>query len=225
MNTLAPTFIANPLQNLAAWLALASIGVSLLALIGLHFLSPEYAPSWRMVSEYANGQHAWVLIVVFLGWALGSFALLTALWPIGTVSSLAKVGLVFLALAGIGQVMGAVFDINHKMHGPAAMIGIPSLCIAAVLLNMVLDKSNPSLAPAIWASHLPWISFTLMLIGFALFFSALKASGIDVSAQTEPLKALPEGVSSFVGWANRLIFLSSYLWVSWAAIKIIRAAA
>ena len=93
----------------------------------LHVLSPEFAPSWRMVSEYANGQYRWLLTLVFSAWALSSFALLAALWP-ASATTLGKVGLLFLLLAGIGQAMGALFDVNHPLHGAAAMIGIPSLC-------------------------------------------------------------------------------------------------
>jgi Protein of unknown function (DUF998) len=209
-------------QTRAAWLSLAGIGISLLALTSLHVLSMEYAPSWRMVSEYANGRHAWVLSVVFFGWALGSFALLVALWPTSVNSSLGKVGLVFLFLAGMGQVMGGIFDINHKMHGPAAMIGIPSLCIAAIVLTLALRKISSSLAPAMWVAYLPLISFALMIVGFVLFFQALKSAGVDTTSQTAPLSALPDGVTSFVGWANRLIFLSTYLWMSLVAFKTIR---
>lgn len=62
----------------AAWLAIGASVVSALALVALHFLSPQFHPSWRMVSEYANGSHRWVLTVVFLAWALGSFALAIA---------------------------------------------------------------------------------------------------------------------------------------------------
>jgi hypothetical protein len=70
---------------------------------------------------------------------------------------------------------------------------------------------------------MPWVSFALMLGAFALFFSALKAAGIDVSGQAEPLKELPSGVSGYVGWANRLLFAASYLWAALASLSIIRA--
>lgn len=41
--------------------SLLAIGMSvavLILLISLHFLSPEFSPAWRMVSEYANGKYA-----------------------------------------------------------------------------------------------------------------------------------------------------------------------
>ena len=54
----------------AAYLALGATAVSGAALLLLHGLSPEFAPSWRMVSEYANGRFPWLLTVVFAGWAI-----------------------------------------------------------------------------------------------------------------------------------------------------------
>ena len=208
----------------AAAIAISATIISLAALSLLHMVSPEFAPSWRMVSEYANGRYPWLLTLMFAGWAVSSFALLAALWPLST-TTLGKIGLVFLALAGVGQTMGALFDINHKLHGPAAMIGIPSLCIAAVLLTMALSRRADVAAPPMWSAHLPWISFALMLGALAMFMSALKSAGVDVTAQTSPLSQLPNGVSGYVGWANRLLFASTYLWAALAALSVLKARA
>jgi hypothetical protein len=206
----------------AAVVALIGVAASCASLLLLHVLSPEFAPSWRMVSEYANGGVAWLLTLVFVFWAIASFALSVALLPLWS-STLGKVGLVFLVLAGIGQTMGALFDINHRLHGPAAMIGIPSLCIAAVVLTMALARRDGVTAPPLLSAHLPWISFALMLGALALFFSALKAAGIDMSGQTGPLEKLPSGVTGYVGWANRLLFAATYLWVALAALAVLNS--
>jgi hypothetical protein len=208
----------------AAYAALGATAVSSAALLLLHGLSPELAPSWRMVSEYANGRVPWLLTVVFVGWAISSFALVAALWPL-SASTIGKAGLLFLVLAGVGQTMGALFDINHRLHGPAAMIGIPSLCVAAVLLTGAMSRHAGIDAPPAWSAHLPWISFALMLGAFALFISSLRAAGVDMSAQTGPLAALPAGVSGYVGWANRLLFAATYLWVVLASMSVLKASA
>ena len=205
----------------AAGIAIVAITISLAALALLHVLSPEYAPSWRMVSEYANGRYKWLLTIVFFGWAAGSLALMWALWPL-SATTLGKASLMFLFFASVGQVMGGAFDINHKLHGPAALIGIPSLCIAAVLATLAMAQRNDILAPPLWTAHLTWISFALMLGAFALFLSALSRAGVDLTAQAGPLVELPAGVNGYVGWANRLIFASSYLWVVLTAMAVIR---
>ena len=206
----------------AAYVAALATGASGLSLLALHVVSPEFAPSWRMVSEYANGRHAGLLTALFVGWAVSSFALMTALWPLAS-SRLGIAGLVFLAAAGVGQTMAALFDINHRLHGPAALIGIPSLCVAAVLVTMALSRRTGIEAPPLWSAHLPWISFALMLGALALFFSTLQAAGVDVSTQTEPLSQLPEGVSGYVGWANRLLFVASYAWTSLTVLSVVRS--
>jgi Protein of unknown function (DUF998) len=215
---------SNTWSSPAATIAMLAVCVSLAALLSLHFLSPEYAPSWRMVSEYANGNFPWLLTIVFVGWSASSFALIAALVPLSS-STMGKIGLAFLFLASVGQLMGAMFDINHKLHGPAAMIGIPSLCAAAVLLTLAMARRGDIAAPPAWSSHLPWISFALMLGAFALFASALSGAGIEMSAQAEPLKELPDGVSGYVGWANRLLFAASYLWTALAALAVLRLGA
>lgn len=212
----------SSLTSFAPAAALGAIVLSALALLALHVLSPEFAPSWRMVSEYANGGHGWLLSVVFFAWALGSAALTVALLPYAG-GGLVKAGLVLLALAAVGQTMGGLFDINHKLHGPAAMIGIPSLAAACVVLQIAMARVPGMAVPPTLVAHLPWISFALMIAAFFLFFTALKAAGIDPTAQTGPLSALPEGVTGYLGWANRLIFAASFLWVGWMAIGLMRS--
>lgn len=215
--------LVNGWHRSAGQLSIAATALSAVSLLLLHLFSPEFAPSWRMVSEYANGGYSWLLTVVFSGWAISSFALAAALWPL-RAGTLGKAGLLFLTLAGVGQAMGALFDLNHPFHGPAAMIGIPSLCAAAVLLTRSLAHAGLD-APPLWTAHLPWISFALMLGALGLFFSNLKAAGVDMSGQTTPLAALPEGVVGDVGWANRLLFLASYLWTARASYSVLRARA
>jgi hypothetical protein len=206
----------------AAYAALAATVVSAASLVLLHVLSPELSPSWRMVSEYAHGKFGSLLTLVFTAWAVSSFALLVALWPL-TGSKLGKIGLLMLCLGGLGQLMGGLFDIDHKLHGPAAIIGIPAMCGSTVLVTMAWARLGGIEAPPTWSAHFPWISFVLMIGGFALFFSSLKAAGIDVSGRAGPLERLPEGVWTFVGWANRLIFVSSYVWNVFAALAVVGA--
>ena len=72
---------------LAAWVAIGAAGTVLLLLAALHVLSPEFDPSFRVVSEYANGRYGWVLSLMFVAWALSSWALAIAIW-----SELERVG-------------------------------------------------------------------------------------------------------------------------------------
>ena len=223
MDTIAdPTALGRWLVP-AAVVAISATTVSAVALLVLHVVSPELSPSWRMVSEYANGRFPWLLTLVFAAWAVSSFALAAASWPLSG-STLGKLGLLFLVLAGVGQTMGGLFDINHPLHGPAALIGIPSLCVAAVLLTNAMARHAAIDAPPIWLAHLPWLSFALMLGVFVLFLSSLRAAGVDLSGQSGPLSALPAGVTGYVGWANRLLFAATYLWVVMASLSLLKTA-
>lgn len=214
--------IVNDWAAPAGQLAIAATALSAVSLLLLHPLSPDFDPSWRMVSEYANGRYSWLLAVVFSAWSISSFALLVALWPLPATTA-GRFGLFFLALAGVGQAMGALFDINHPLHGPAAMIGIPSLCIAAVLITPAVARTGAGVLP-LWTAHLPWISFALMLGTLGLFFSNLRTAGVDMAGRTTPLAALPEGVvGGYAGWANRLLFVSSYVWTALASCAVLKA--
>lgn len=50
----------------AVWVSIFAIVAAFLLLAALHLLSPEFPPSWRMVSEYAFGHYPWVLSLMFL---------------------------------------------------------------------------------------------------------------------------------------------------------------
>src|SRR5262249_24375746 len=105
-------------SSVAATVAIAATSISALALLVLHIVSPEYQPSWRMVSEYGNVHHAWLLTVMFMAWAAAYWAIAAAVGPIAP-SWLGRIGSMFLILAGIGAMMCGLFDINHRWHGLA----------------------------------------------------------------------------------------------------------
>jgi len=62
-----------------------------------------------------------------------------------------------------------------------------------------------------------------MIGAMMLFLSSLRAAGVDLSSQSEPLKELPAGVSGYVGWANRLLFAASYLWTTVSSLAVLQA--
>jgi hypothetical protein len=70
---------ATKISLLAAFSAIAAASAALLMLASLHVLSPEFSPSWRMVSEYANGRYGWVLSLMFAVWGFSSLAVAFAI--------------------------------------------------------------------------------------------------------------------------------------------------
>ncbi len=198
---------------------------TLVSLALLHILSPEFAPSWRMVSEYANGEYSWVLSMMFIFWALSSWLLAFTLWS-EVKTTAGKIGLYFLIASGLGEAMASVFDINHSLHSLAAFIGIGSLPIAALLISTSLGRTQAWSAakkPLLWSAHLTWISVVLMVATFALLISTFMQSGAEMPADSTTVTTLPDGVIALVGWANRFLILAFCAWVSitaWFATKL-----
>lgn len=216
------------MDQISSTSSLLAIGASVAVLVllaGLHFLSPEFNPAWRMVSEYANGKYAWVLSLMFFLWGAGSWALAYVLFP-HLQTTMGKIGLIFLVLAGIGEAMAAIFNINHKLHGLSAMIGIPSLAIAAMLISLSLvhtESWSMARTSLLWTANLTWVSILLMGIAFAVMMATYAQAGGDVSANAEVVTTLPKGVIALVGWANRFLIFVYCSWVitvAWLAIKL-----
>lgn len=187
------------ISPLAARLSIA-FGISTLFLLALlHLISPELDPSVRMVSEYALGNYGWVLARMFLAWTLSCIALFFAInAQVRTIGG--KIGLFFLLAAALGMGMAAFFDVRHELHGLAAAIGIPTLPIAAILINISLLR-NPAWTSSrrllLWTANPPWISLVLML---ATIFIGL-SQGLQFAI------GLP------VGWPNRLLVVAYCVWV------------
>jgi hypothetical protein len=208
----------------AAWLALVATSAALVLLGALHVLSPEFSPSWRMVSEYAFGHHARLLSLMFLCWGIGSWALAVAIWS-EVHSAAGKVGLWLLILAGIGEAMASIFDIRHEVgHGIAGLLGVIGFPIAALLLSVALGgkESWRSVRRALlWIANLSWISVVLLIVTMAVMITQLAHATGGHLPQHAP-KTLPPGVLALDGWADRLIVVSNCAWVLLAAMHAIR---
>jgi len=205
-----------------ARLAIAASTAALLLLASLHMLSPEFDPSWRMVSEYANGQYGWVLSLMFVSWAVSSWALAFAIWS-QVRTRAGQIGLVFLIAAGIGEAMASVFDINHSLHGLAAMIGIGSLPVAALLISVSLGRSqgwSVAKKALLWTANLTWMSVVLLAATFAILIVTYTQAGGDMTAE---VTVLPPGVIALVGWANRLLVVVYCVWVMTVAWRAANA--
>ncbi len=188
--------------------------ISILCLLALHFVSNEFKPNFRMVSEYALGKHKWLLTLFFLCWGLCSISSGFMLWNVVT-TGWAKFGVVLLFVTGIGAIMGGVFDVQHKLHGLSFGIGVPFLPIGALLISYHLIKKNEwqeYRSSLLLSAHAVWISLVFMAVSMFLLFSSLKSTGIVYGPDSPPLTELPKGVIGINGWANRLLELSYILY-------------
>jgi len=188
----------------AARVAIAAAGAVLLLLASLHVLSPEFDPSWRVVSEYANGRYGWVLSLMFASWALSSWALAVTVWSqVNTI--VGKIGLGLLIAAGVGEAMASVFDINHPLHNLAGMIGVLSLPVAAMMISVRLGRTQAWSAAKnvlLWTANLTWASLVLMVAALIIMIRGYTGAGN---------KMTPD-VIAVVGWANRLLVVVYCFW-------------
>ncbi len=208
----------------AAWLSILATVAALISLAALHVLSPEFAPSWRMVSEYAFGHYGWVLSLMFLTWGIGIWSLAAALLPCIQTGS-GKAGLVLLGVSGLGSTLASYFDINHPVgHSVAGLLGVLSFPIAGFLVTAALahlDSWQAVRKPLYLLAHLNWISIVLLIVTLVVMtLQMMRATGGHLP-QHAP-KVLPPGVLALDGWADRLIILSNCSWVLVAAVHCIR---
>jgi hypothetical protein len=204
--TLVPSD-ALEISTRAARLSLTASVTALASLASLHVVSPEFDPSRRAVSEYALGQHGWLLSLMFLAWALGAWALAFAIRSQVSTSG-GKIGLVFLVAAGIGWAMASVFDARWpKLHILSALIGIPILPLAAMLISANLRRTPAWFSAkrvVLGTANLTWMSLALMAAMVAL-------TGETGSPET------------LIGLPNRLLIARYSGWmitVAWQAIRV-----
>lgn len=210
---------ASQLSKAAAWPAMSLTIITILLLASLHLLSPEFAPSWRMISEYAFGRYGWVLSLMFLCWALSTWACVIALWPLIQTRA-GKAGLYFLILAGFGEAMASVFDIRHPMgHGVAGLFGVIGFPIAALLVSVALRRSEEwreERSQLLRIANLSWIAVLFLIATLVIMTMQVAAANGGHLPQHAP-KSLPPGVLALDGWADRLIVLVNCAWVFLAA--------
>ena len=198
-----------------AKLTIAAAVISLLCLLILHFVSPEFDPGWRMISEYALGNHKWLITLSFIFWGLSSFFTILLLWNFVT-SKWAKFGVLLICLSFFGQIMGGMFDIKHKLHGLAFLLGVPSLPIAALLVSYHLIKKDnwgKYKSQILFSAHFTWISLVLMAVSMMLMISGFQKAGIPIGEGIEPPKSVPDGVIALNGYANRILIFAYIYWL------------
>jgi hypothetical membrane protein len=201
-------------MKILANLSIASGCLSLLCLLILHFVSPEFQPSWRMVSEYATGKNKGFLTAFFILWGACSIFLALLLWNVvGT--KWASLGVILLFVSGIGAIMGGLFDINHPKHGLAFALGVPTLPVAALLIGyhlVGLENWSGSKTSILLSTHATWFSVVLMALAMMVMFSGFKNAGVQFGKDAPPIESVPDGVVALGGYANRLLVFCYIFW-------------
>jgi len=212
----------KPVLAKAANISLWSSTAFLFLVAALHFIKPEFASSWRFLSEYAIGNNGWIMKLAFF--CLSASCIAGSISVRSQVRTKAgKIGVWLLFIVGLFIIVAGFFVMDPittgrdelttqgKLHGMASMIGVPGLSIAAMLISFSLADKNPywasAKAPLKLATYFCLISLVVM---FATVFIGLSKTGGTF------------GPDVFAGWANRLLVVSWCIWLVLIAKNTIR---
>jgi hypothetical protein len=222
-NSLSDAATAEPAAAGAARAArLAAAGVCVVAaiIVALHWIKPEFAPSWRFISEYAIGPYGWIMKLNFLIWSASCAALAVALR--GEVRTRpGRIGIVILFVVAVALVFAGLFPqdpvtakpdeltTTGNVHAAATVVGIPGIPIAAMLISSSLWRTNPRWRPGravlMSAAHATWISLVLMAL--YLMWAVPRAGGFNSEVAA--------------GWMNRLVVATYLVWQIVAARRVV----
>lgn len=200
------------LTTVAAVYSLGASALSVGLIVSLHFLEPEFDPSWRMLSEYSLGRYGVLMRAAFLAMGTAVIAVAVALWGTAGVWSL---GLLLVALGPLGAAFIDTDPITtpraqmsrrsnvHSALGSLFILGFP---LAATIAG-ISAASEPAVGSVLaWASIVPWITL-LWFIGTSVRHARPDAVG---------------GPEVRVGWPNRVNILADLGWVALAAVTLLR---
>src|SRR5262245_9785248 len=131
-------------RRLAGRVGLGGVSVFVIAVLALHVLQPKLSPLTEAVSFYAHGRGGRLLTIGLIAMAIGSLSLA---WGLARNSHgrIAKVGVVLLAVWGLGALLGGIFpadppgnwdappSLSGMIHGNSALVAFLSLPAAAVM--------------------------------------------------------------------------------------------
>jgi len=164
--------IARPvISRPAARLSFATAATFLVLLAALHVLKAELDPSWRVISEYAIGEHGWIMVLAFLSLAVSNVALFAAIRSqVRTVSG--RIGLALLLAGTVGVIIAAIFTTDPitasedtrttagALHNLGGTLGIAGpIAVALIGWNLARNPAWVSARrPIVSATALVWIS-------------------------------------------------------------------
>jgi hypothetical protein len=192
-------------------------GVAFLLLLGIvHFAKADLDPSYRPISEYALGDHGFLMTLAFLSWGLAAMSLPAALRP-HVVGLGGWIGLVFLVIGGAGPMLAALFPMDSiqtppeamtasgHMHSLGAMLG-DGIPIGAALITWSLARRNPAWSkarrPLIATAVLTWVGVVVLTLMLA---AVMSQDGVD------------PGANIALGWPARFMIATQMSWVLTAA--------
>jgi Protein of unknown function (DUF998) len=198
--------------RIAARIALMFAAIFLAILLLLHFLEPEFDPSWRMISEYEIGHYGWMMSLAFFCWGGSVLALFVAIGrSLRTIAGL--IGRGWLLVIGFALFGAGIFITNPITDTtPSTANSLHTLCGAIVILtfpfaaSLIAGSLSRSQESAIARHRLIWGTILVWLGLFAFFASIIISRIINPTAGRV-------GPAVFLGWPNRFLVVADIIWL------------
>jgi hypothetical membrane protein len=193
-------------------LAIAFLAV----LASLHFLKPDFDPSWRLISEYEVGRYGWLMTLAFICWGGSVLTLQVALrTSIRTTSG--KIGRWCLAMIGVAMIGAGIFRTTASDDPNITAEAVIHLAFAAVVV-LTFPLATSLVAGSLarhqdWVPVRRWLLWATVLVWFSLlaFFAwSIVASMIRPTAGSFSPQLL-------LGWPNRFVAVAYDIWLIVAA--------
>lgn len=181
---------------------------------GLHLLSPDVSPVQRPTSEYAVGPFGYLMTSAFVSLSLGTWALVVGLRRDLPHAGLHRVGLVFLAIWGVGLLVAATFPIDlngaprtlagtiHRINGPLTFL---SLTVGTNLVSRGFKQEARWRPIHRFASALAYLMIPEFIAGG---LTAAQESGAGIAQRVLIL--------TFAGW---FLLVAARLWSNAAPVQ------
>jgi hypothetical protein len=193
-------------STMTAVIAMLLVSCFAIAVIGLHFLRPDYNPLQRFISEYAVGSYGIVMRLAFFCLSAGSLALAISLYRSISGSARSYTALILLLgwsicvfIAGIfpTDLAGSAETSSGSIHDKASLIGFVSIVLASFfLLRFRRDEK--------WKKHYR-SSLLLSLIMMITFLTFMASIIMEFR---------------FIGLIQRLFIMAVLLWLVITARRI-----
>jgi len=163
-----------------ATIALIGIGYSLVIVVVMHFLRPDYNPIRNTISEYAVGPYGILMSSSSVGLIIGSLAVVIGLYQGLSQPTRSWAGLLLLGLSAVADIVGIIFPADLRgspatpsgiIHGNAAVLGLLCLVSGTILVSRRFkrdEKWKPFHRTALILSLAMLLTFIVTVVGFAL---------------------------------------------------------
>jgi len=199
---------ASQFATASSQITVPAVAASVILLVALHILKPDYNPLSRFISEYTIGEYGWLMQLAFILMGIASLSIAAALW--GRSNGFwVKLGLAMHVAVAVSMFGAASFTsdpastppalmtLHGKVHIVFAMLGIPSGAVAGLVLAYAMtSRGTAGRRLLIW----PAWALALTALSMIIYMNVIAAQNRVV------------GPDDFAGVFNRFVVAASFWW-------------